>query len=83
MVVGGGGEWRWRLVATVGDNGGEWVTAAAATVAVEVRWWWWWVVAKVVGCGVVDEWYKRGWNGKKNMGVEGMILREWNVFWNG
>ncbi|XP_035830831.1 uncharacterized protein LOC110901807 [Helianthus annuus] len=34
MVVGGGIEWRWRLVATVGDNSGEWVAVAATAVAV-------------------------------------------------
>ena len=69
MGGGGGGGCRGEVVAGGGDGLGG-------------GWWWWWVVAKVVGCGVVDEWCKRGWNEKKTWGVDGMILREWNAFWN-
>ena len=72
MGGGGGGGCRGEVVAGGGDGLGG-------------GWWWWWVLAKVVGSGVVDEWCKRGWNEKKNMGggrndFEGMeCLLEWVI----
>ena len=74
MVVGGGGEWRWRLVAAVGDNGGEWVAAAA--MAVWVRWWRVAAMAAVMSGGGGGGLWRRWWvvvllmNGARGDGME-------------